>query len=186
MSRLTYFVRRPKRTLAALASLCLAAAVAVGSGASFTSASANPSNTFSAGNLSQTNSKSGAAILTANKMKPADSVNGTVTITNSGDVPASFTLSKSNLSDTPGPNGGSLPGKLDLTVEDVTGTPATVYTGKVNAMPPQSLGSFAVGEARTYKFTVTFPDGGTPPSDTTGDNAYKGSSMTVQYDWTAS
>jgi hypothetical protein len=185
MSRLIYVVKRPKRTLAALASLSLAAVVAIGSGASFTSASANPSNTFSAGNLAQTNSKAGA-ILTATKMVPGGSANGTVTITNSGDVAGTFTLSKSSLSDTPGPNGGTMSTMLDLTVEDVTGPPVTVWTGKVGAMPSQSLGSFAVGEARTYKFTVSFPDGGTPPSDTTGDNAYKGSSMSVQYDWTAS
>jgi hypothetical protein len=52
-------------------------------------------------------------------------------------------------------------------------------------MGAQSLGSFAAGEARTYKFTVEFPDGGVPASATTGDNAYKGSSMSVGYQWDA-
>ena len=58
-------------------------------------------------------------------------------------------------------------------------------SGKVGAMGAQSLGSFAAGEARTYKFTVEFPDGGVPASATTGDNAYKGSSMSVGYQWDA-
>lgn len=34
-------------------------------------------------------------------------------------------------------------------------------------------------------FTVTFPDGGTPASATTGDNAYKGSTLSVGYQWDA-
>jgi hypothetical protein len=187
MSRLSIIVAKPRYALAALAAVLVAAGIVVGSGASFTSHSANPSNTFSAGNLKQTNSKDGTAILTAQKMIPGSSTNGTVTITNSGDVSGAFTLSKSNLTDTPGTNGGSLSGKLDLLVQDVTnvGSPTTVYSGKVNAMGSQTLGTFAVAEARNYKFTVSFADGGTPGSDTTGDNAYKGSSMSVEYDWDA-
>ncbi|HEX4463430.1 MAG TPA: hypothetical protein VH042_02180 [Solirubrobacterales bacterium] len=165
----------------------LAVGAVVGSGASFTSKSANPSNTFSAGNLAQSNSKEGAAVLTAVKMVPGTSTNGTVVITNSGDVAGTFTLSKTSLTDTPGANGGQLSGVLNLKVEDVTkaGSPISVYSGKVGAMGAQSLGSFAAGEARTYKFTVEFPDGGVPASATTGDNAYKGSSMSVGYQWDA-
>jgi hypothetical protein len=165
----------------------LAVGAVVGSGASFTSKSANPSNTFSAGNLAQSNSKEGAAVLTATKMVPGTSTNGTVVITNSGDVAGTFTLSKTSLTDTPGANGGQLSGVLNLKVEDVTkaGSPISVYSGKVGAMGAQSLGSFAAGEARTYKFTVEFPDGGVPASATTGDNAYKGSSMSVGYQWDA-
>ncbi|HEY8810256.1 MAG TPA: hypothetical protein VIM28_09565 [Solirubrobacterales bacterium] len=119
-------------------------------------------------------------------MLPGTSTNGTVTITNSGDVAGTFTLSKTSLTDTPGANGGQLSGVLDLKVEDVTkASPVAVYSGKVGAMGAQSLGSFAAGEVRTYKFTITFPDGGTPASATTGDNAYKGSSMSVGYQWDA-
>lgn len=187
MSRISILVKNPRRSLAALGALLLAAGAVVGSGASFTSKSSNPANVFSAGNLSQSNSKAGSAILTASGLRPGDSSNGTVTIANNGDLAGTFSLSKSSLGDTPGANGGTLSGKLDLLVEDVTNVaaPVTVYSGKVNAMGTISLGSFAVSASRTYKFTVTFPDGGTPASDTTGDNAYKGSSMSVQYDWTA-
>ena len=187
MSRFTsVFKASPRRALAALGALVVASAVAVGSGADFTSRSANPSNTLTAGTLAQVNSRDGSAILNVSTLKPGDSSNGTVTITNTGDVAGTYSLSKTNLSDNPGPNGGALSGKLDLLIEDVTGgSPVTVYSGKVDAMGTQALGSFAPDEARTYRFTVSFPDGGIPATDTSGDNAFKGSSMSVRYDWDA-
>lgn len=185
MSRLKIVATSPKLLLGSLATVLAAVGLAVGSGASFTSHSANPANTFSAGNLAQTNSSNGA-VLTAAKIKPGDPAStGSVTITNSGDISGSFTLSKSNLVDTAGPNGGQLSGKLNVHIEDVTnaGSPASVYNGTIGAMAAQPLGTFAVGEVRTYRFSVTFPDGGTPASGTTGDNAYRGSSLTVDYRW---
>jgi hypothetical protein len=188
MSRISVILSSPRHLLGALLVALLAVGAVVGSGASFTSKSANPSNTFSAGSLAQSNSKEGAAVLTASKMVPgALPTNGTVTITNSGDVAGTFTLSKTSFTDTAGPNGGKLSEVLDLKVEDVTkaGSPVSVYSGKVGAMGTQSLGEFKASEARTYQFTITFPNGGTPPSATTGDNAYKGSSMSVGYQWDA-
>jgi spore coat-associated protein N len=185
VSRISLLIRQPRKLVVSLATVLAAVGLVVGSSASFSSTSANPSNTFSGGNLTHGNSKAGSAILTADKMIPGESKNGTVVITNTGDVAGNFTLAKSNLTDTPGANGGVLSGKLDLKVEDVTGTPTTVYDGKLDAMGTQTLGSFASGAARTYKFTVTFPDGGVPGSATTGDNAYKGSSTSVQFDWNA-
>jgi hypothetical protein len=177
--------------LGALATLLVAVGLAVGSGATFSSASANPSNTFSAGTLKQTNSKANAAILTAAGMKPGDSSTGSVTITNTGSLPGTFSLSKSNLSDSPTGTGGvTLSGQLDLKVEDVTGSPATppvVYSGKLGAMSTQQLDydpstpaqdQFAANNgARTYRFTVTLPS-------STGD-AYQGTGTSVQYDWNA-
>jgi spore coat-associated protein N len=187
MSRISVILSSPRHLLGALLVALLAVGAVVGSGASFTSKSANPSNTFSAGNLAQSNSKEGAAVLTTAAMVPGSSANGTVVIKNTGDVAGTFSLSKTGLTDTPGANGGQLSGVLDLKVEDVTNgaSPVTVYSGKVGAMGAQTLGKFTAGEARTYKFTVTFPDGGTPASATTGDNAYKGSSMSVGYQWDA-
>lgn len=188
MSRISVILSSPRHLLGALLVALLAVGAVVGSGASFTSKSANPSNTFSAGNLAQSNSKDGAAVLTASNMVPgAPGTNGTVIIKNTGDVAGTFTLSKTSLTDTPGANGGQLSSVLDLKVEDVTkeASPVTVYSGKVGAMGAQSLGKFTAGEARTYKFTVTFPDGGVPSSPTTGDNAYKGSLMSVGYQWDA-
>jgi hypothetical protein len=76
---------------------------------------------------------------------------------------------------------------LDVLVQDVTNlaAPATVYSGKLAAMSPRSLGTWTPGAARTYRFTVSLPDTGPPPSPTTGDNAYQGSAVSVEYDWTA-
>lgn len=175
----------PRKILVAIGALLLAVAVAVGSGANFNSTSANPGNVFSAGNLSHSNSKASAAILTATKMKPGDSTNGTVDIKNTGDVDGIFTLSKSNVTNTPASPAFS--GKLDLKIEDlgdpacVSSCPAAVtkYSGKLDAMGSVAMGTFTPNENHRYKFTVTFPDGGTSGAD----NAYKGSTTSVQYDW---
>lgn len=188
MSRISVILSSPRHLLGALLVALLAVGAVVGSGASFTSKSANPSNTFSAGSLAQSNSKEGAAVLTKTTMLPGETTSGTVTITNSGDVAGTFSLSQVNLTDTAGSNGGKLSSVLNLKVEDVTNkaSPKTVYSGKVDGLvSAQSLGSFTASEARTYQFTITFPNGGTPSSPTTGDNAYKGSSMSVGYQWDA-
>jgi spore coat-associated protein N len=186
MSRIRIIASSPRMLLGSLATVLAAVGIVAGSGANFTSQSANPANTFSAGNLSQSNSKSGA-VLTAARLKPGESSDGTVTITNDGDIAGTFSLSRANLADTPGPNGGKLSENLDLVIQDVTNAsaPTQVYSGKLGAMGTQNLGSFAAGVARSYKFTVTFPNGGTPASATTGDNAYKGSALTVDYQWTS-
>lgn len=174
----------PRKALAAFGALVLAGAVVVGSGANFTSSSANPSNTFTAGNLTHTNSKDAAAVLTASGMLPGESATGTVDITNSGSVAGAFSLSKSNLSDTPASPAFS--SKLDLLVEDCGTppaclTPTTKYTGKLGAMGTIALGTFAASEAHRYRFTVSFPDGGSGGAD----NAYKSASTSVQFDWTS-
>jgi spore coat-associated protein N len=181
-SRLGALFGNRKRLLIALGLLLLAAAVAVGSTAVFTSSSANPSNTFTAGTLSQSNDKDNAAILTATKMVPGDTRTGRVTIQNNGDVSGKFTLTSSNLQDTPGPHGGKLSDVLQLKIMDGA---TVVYNGPYNSMPSQDLGTWSAGQSHTYDFTVTFPQGGTPGSDTTGDNAYEGSSTSITFNWNA-
>lgn len=182
MPRISRLSQHPRRTLAALATALVAVAVAVGSGAVFTAHSASPSNLFTSGVLQHSNSKDGAAIVSIARMRPTDSVDGSATLTNTGDVAGSFTLSKSALKDTPGANGGVLSDKLDVVITD-KGSGQTVYNGKLGAMGARALGTYAPGEAHTYQFAVTFPDGGTPGSDTTGDNAYKGSAVSLSYDF---
>jgi spore coat-associated protein N len=177
----------PRKVIAALGILLATAAVALGSGANFNSTSANASNVFSAGALAQSNSKSGSAILTISKMKPGDTTSGTVEIKNTGDIAGTFTLAKSNLVDTPASPG--LSNKLTLLVEDLgdpactTSCPAPVskYSGALGNMGTLALGSLASSETHKYKFTVTFPDGGSGGAD----NAYMGASTSVEYDWTS-
>jgi spore coat-associated protein N len=165
-----------------VATLVLASAFLVGSGAVFTSTSANPTNVFTAGTLTMSNDKASAAILTASLMKPTDVKTGTVTIKNTGDLSGDFTLAMSKTADLAGANGGSLYGVLKLKIDDGT---TNVYNGNLKDFASKTLGTFAPNESHTYTFTVTFPDGSTPGGNTTGDNAYQGSSTTVEFDWTA-
>jgi hypothetical protein len=180
----------PLKIVSALFVLSLAAMMAVASGASFTSTSANAGNVVTAGNLTHSNSKAPGAILTVSGLTPGHSDNGTVDLTNTGDAAGVFTLSKSGLSnsDTSNPLGA----KLTLVVEDlgdpaavVPPAPVTVYSNKLGTMGPIGLGTWASGETHRFKFTVTFPDGGTPAGPNSGDNAYKGDSVTVNYNWDA-
>jgi hypothetical protein len=188
MSRIAILMERPKLTLSALATALAALGLAVGSGADFGSASANPSNTFSSGTLTQTNSKDGSAILTASNMKPGDSASGSVTIANTGSLPGTFTLSKSNLTNPKlGTGGEKLSDQLDLVIKDGS---TTVYSGKLGAMGSITLdgdtatagtqqfgASGSPTASHSYDFAVTLPSA-------TGD-AYQGTSTSVQYDWNA-
>jgi hypothetical protein len=134
------------------------------------------------GSLTLLNDKEGSAILSLVGMRPGDSVTDTVTLDNTGTVPGDLSLDISNLVDTPGPGGGALSGELDLRVRDVTsaGSPVSVYTGKIAAVTPIALGSLTAGDSRVYEFRVSFPDAG--PG---AENAYQGSTMSVQFDWAA-
>jgi hypothetical protein len=162
-----------------LAVLLLSAAVVIGSGANFTSQSANPGNMFTAGNLKHFNSLDTFAILTMDKMKPTDSITGSVTLTNDGDVPGDFTLTKTVTANTLGLTGGDFRTKLDLVISEGV-TP--VWSGKIGgALSGLSLGTWAVGESHTYDFLVTFPDGGAGGAD----NPYKSASVTVRFQWDA-
>src|SRR3954447_5344752 len=177
----------PRKVLAGLMGVLVATGVAVGSGANFNSSSANPSNTFSAGSISHTNSKNGSAILTASNMKPGDTTSGTVDITNTGSVSGAFTLSQSNLTNTPvSPAFSSkltivITDKHDPTCSSSCPADSQVYSGSIGGMGTISLGTFATSEKHRYQFVVTFPDGG----GNGADNSYQGASTSVEYDFTA-
>lgn len=188
MSRIkALWTASPRKVMIGLVGVLAATGIAVGSGANFNSTSANPSNVFSAGTISQTNSKSGAAILTASGMKPGGTATGTVDIKNTGSVSGAFTLAQSNLTNTPA--SPALSSKLTIQIQDlgdptcVTSCPAatTVYSGTIAGMGTISLGNFASNATHRYQFTVTFPDGGTGGAD----NSYQGSQTSVEYDFTA-
>ncbi len=178
----------PRKVLAAFAGLMVAAALAVGSGANFNSTSANPSNVFTAGTISHSNSKANAAILTASNIVPGATATGTVDIKNTGSASGTFTLAHTTAVDTPASPG--LSKKLTMLVQDlgnpecVSSCPAvvTLYTGLMSAMPTTiALGVFAAGATHRYQFTMTFPDSGLNGAD----NAYQGASTSVEYDWSS-
>jgi spore coat-associated protein N len=186
MTTLDFVARHPMRVLGALSALIAAVAVAVGSSASFTASSANPSNTFAAGTLSILNSKEGSAVLTASGMKPGDSATGTVDVQNTGSLSGAFSLSRSNIVDSDALN--PLSAKLNLVVKDCgdfsSGPPTcdagdpVKYTGTIAAMGSSALGTFAASEQHRYEFVVTFDSG--------ANNLYQGDNSSVQFDWNAS
>jgi spore coat-associated protein N len=186
MTTLHFVARHPMRMLGAFSALIAAVAVAVGSSASFTASSANPSNTFATGTLSILNSKEGLAVLTASGMKPGDSATGTVDVQNTGSLSGAFSLSRSNIVDSDGAN--PLSAKLNLVVKDCgdfsLGTPTCdagdpqKYSGTIAAMGTTALGTFAANEQHRYQVAVTF--------DSSADDAYPGDNSSVQFDWDAS
>ncbi len=192
MSRLQTLVHRPRRTLAALATVLVAVGVTAASGADFTATSANPTNSFATGTLSMSNSKVDAAVLTAAAMKPGDPARtGQVDIGNSGTLSGAFTLVRGTPADSDSVN--PLSGKLNLTVVDCgafVGATAptcgdsdddTKYDGTLAAMgagtPIDALGTFAGAEKHRYEFSVAV--------DSSAGNAYQGDSSQVEFTWNA-
>jgi hypothetical protein len=75
---------------------------------------------------------------------------------------------------------------VHLDVQDITGgNLIPVFAGPLSTLQSSGLGGIAPGEARTYRFTASLPDGGAPPGPTSGDNTYAGSALTVRYSWHA-
>jgi spore coat-associated protein N len=187
MSRIDVLLAYPKRTLGVLVLVLVAVGVAVGSGANFSSQSANPSNTFSAGTLTQSNSNDGSAILTASGWKPGDTSTGTVDIKNTGSLSGAFSLSRTALNDSD--NANPLSSKIDLVIHDCGqfsgATPPScstggtdVYTGTLAGLTSsQGLGTFAANEQHRYKFTATF--------NSLAGNVYQGGSSTATFTWNA-
>lgn len=142
-------------------------------------AQAEPAAMDAAGAVQVANSKNGSAVLSG-ALGPGDSLSGTVTISNIGTAAGDFTLSLSHLTDTPGPAGGFFSRQLDLVVTDVTApaAPVTIYNGRLNSLNPTSLGAFAAGAAHTYRFDVSW-------APTPADPTMNGSSMSVEFDWSA-
>ncbi|HVV74448.1 MAG TPA: hypothetical protein VHC43_00310 [Mycobacteriales bacterium] len=112
MSRLAVMRRHPWRTLGVLAPALAASAVAIGSGATFTSSSSNANNVFTSGTLHHSNNGSGdLASTTISNIKPGfgttgssgDTVDqsassagyGKVVLTNDGSLGGEFTISPS-------------------------------------------------------------------------------------------
>jgi hypothetical protein len=137
------------------------------------------------GSLSLSNSRPGAAVLTASNLRPGRSVQGTVTIRNTDSRPATLSLGAADLRDAPGPGGGRLSQRLRLTVRELSRPPRTLYAGTFAAMPRRVVGSLGPGAQRTFEFSALLPDGGAPSSPTGGDNAFAGSATSVRYVWRA-
>jgi spore coat-associated protein N len=175
----------PQKLVGVLFALLLAAAMAVGSGANFTSQSVNAGNLVAAGTLKADGPNS--AVLNVTKLRPTESDSGEATISNTGNTQGAFTVTGSNLVDTPGgPGGPDLSGKVVLSVQELTGpggstTGPVLYNGSLSGFTSAvALGNIAGGASRTYRFTVSFP-GGTAATD----NPYQGAQSTLTLTWDA-
>jgi spore coat-associated protein N len=193
MSRLHTLVHRPRRTLAALATVLVAVGITAASGADFNATSANPTNTFATGTLSISNTKEGAAVFSVANMKPGDpAATGQVDIGNSGTLSGAFTLTRGTPVDSDSAN--PLSAKLNMTVVDcglfVGATPplcgngddVTKYTGTLAQMGTaghliSGLGTYAGAEKHRYEFSVSV--------DSSAGNAYQGDNSVVEFDWNA-
>jgi hypothetical protein len=162
-----------RATLAAGATACIALALGA--------ADARPEARLQLvdGTLSMSNSRDGAAIFSANNMRPGQPATGTVTIANTGSVSGDFSLSSFGVTDVPGRGGGLLSTALSATVSDVTdgASPRQVYAGPLGSMPKRPLGALGPGEQRTYSFTVALP------LLAANLNDVQGGSVTIGYRW---
>jgi spore coat-associated protein N len=136
---------RTRRVLVPLATLLAAAGIVVASGATFSTSTAS-TGLVASGVLQQTNSNSVA--FSGENLKPGDVVEGTVTITNDGTLPAIFTLTESE-------DANSFFPTTDLTLE-ITEGETVVSKTTLGAAGSKALGEFAVDESRTYAYRVTF------------------------------
>ncbi len=166
-------MKTSKKILVPLATLAAAGAVAVGSGATFSSTTGNSVSAVTSGSLEHTNSKDGQAVFTLSDMKPGDTVTGSLTLTNTGSLPAAFSLvEKQSTNAFTGAN-------LSLTITD-TGTGADVYSGTFGGLVDGAgtdLGRWAPDEAHTYRFTVRLD------AATSNDDQAKSAGAT--YTWTS-
>ena len=153
----TTWIGRSLLSLVVLALLAFTLHAIVFSGASFTAGSVNPGALFVTGSLAHTNDQGGAFAIDAAGLVPGASKSGAMTLHGSGTLAAQFTLESSNLEDTPA--SPPLSSVLTLTIEDVTGTPATLYQGTVAGFSSADLGAIAPGADRTYRLTLEYPAG---------------------------
>lgn len=164
---------RTKKILVPLATLLAAGAIAVGSGATFSSTSGNTISAATSGTLTQSNSKAGKAVFSLDNLKPGDTLNGSLKLTNTGSLAAAFSLTE--VSSTNGFDGEN----LKLVIKNTTKN-TTVYTGTFGGLADgtkNALGTWAPGEANDYTFTVTL--------DQAASNTQQGKAATATYTWDA-
>lgn len=127
------------------------------------------------GALQIQSSHDGLAVLTASKLRPGDSAEGTLTLKNLAAGFQQLTLETTDLQDTPGGGGGLLSQWVDLRVERA-GDP--VYEGKLADLTTLDLGNLGAGTTTPFRFVVTLPEHGPAV-----DDAYAGGSVEVGWRW---
>lgn len=163
-----------RKILVPLATVVAAGAIAVGSGASFSSTTGNSISAVTSGTLTHSNSKADQAIFTLSNMKPGDTLNGTLTLTNTGSLPAAFSLVEVSSTNAFGGTNGA---DLSLDIVDTTAN-TTVYSGSFGGLVDGSknaLGTWAAGAAHNFRFTVKLA--------ADAPNADQGKTAGATYQW---
>lgn len=126
------------------------------------------------GTLAISSSRTGA-ILSSTGLKPGQTVNGSITIANTGTLAGRYTLSGAAT------GSAELAGRLQLVVyKDADGAEgAKLYEGSLGAFRSVELGTFAArGESHTFHFHVSLPT-------STSDNALQGLAASASFTWSA-
>src|SRR5919205_1246930 len=145
--------------LVTLAAIGAVAAVCAGSGLA-RPAEPHAVLTQATGDFQVTNSRDGQAIFQANGLSPGGAVSGTVQLTNTGALPGDLAIEQLDVQDQPGANGGLLSSAVHVDISDVTaGSSVPIFTGQLGGVGNRPLGSIGPGEARTFEFTASLPDG---------------------------
>jgi hypothetical protein len=140
-----------RKILVPLATMLVAGAVAVGSGATFTSQSTS-SVSVTSGTLNHTNSRN-AAQLAVSDIKPGDTRTGSLTIKNDGTLDSTLSLQETADSST------FVAGDLKLTITQ-SGVATPLFEGNFGALDNSAkldLGDLPVGASTTVTFVVSMP-----------------------------
>jgi len=158
---------RKRKILIPLATLLGASAVAVGSGASFTSTSAHAVSVTS-GVLTHTNDHNGETLAITN-LRPGDTATGTLTIVNDGTIDSTLTLQETASTN------GFTAGDLTLTISQ-DGT--EVYAGDFGGLADASLldlGALPVDASTTITYTIALAE--------SAGNENQGQAASASYQW---
>src|SRR5262245_48015548 len=155
-----------RKVLVPLATLLVAGAIAIGSGATWTSTTSS-SVSVTSGTLLHTNSHDNA-VLTVAGIKPGDTVTGTVVIANTGTLDSKLTLQES------GDTSTFAAGGLNLVIKQ---DGVSLYSGDFGGFSntAQDLGDLNAGQASTFTFTVSMPANATNPN--------QGKTAAAPYNW---
>ena len=163
-----------RKILLPLTTVLAAGAIAVGSGATFTSSTGNTISSVTSGTLTHSNTKDKQAIFNLTNLKPGDVLNGTLTLKNTGSLGADFSLTEVSSSN------GFTGSNLSLDIVDVTApaAPVSVYSGTFGGLADgtkNALGTWASGAEHTFRFTVKL--------DKDAPNADQGKTAGATYAW---
>lgn len=154
-----------RKILVPLATLTVAGAVAVGSGASFTSTTASTTS-VSSGNVTHVND---TTALDITNIKDGDTVTGTVTVENTGTLASTLTLDSTDA------DGTFIGSDLNL---QLLQDGAEFYNGSFKAVddaPLFDLDQLEVGESTTVTFVVSLNE--------SADNTNEGKSASASFTW---